>query len=455
MKNANTNPDDFYKILLIVALPITLQSLLSTTLNLINSIVVGQLGQQNIAAVTLTNKFSTILQLMISSIGVGVGIFISQFWGKKDTVNINKIFTSGIIISEFFTIIFVLIGTFFSSQIMSLFSTDKSVIALSSNYFRLNIYSVLFVAISTVLSSSLISMGKAKLPVITSSISLIVACILNYCLVLGKFGFPKMGINGSAVATIISNALLSFLMITFSYKFKYIKFEFCGSFMKLSNPLFKNYINVTLPLFINNIMWSIAQNIYYLVYSRMDITNNSISAISITEPTLSISNSIFYGIANAAIVIVGNNIGKGDSDAAYKFAKRILKIQLIGSFAMSSLIAGFSLKIAGFYNVSYTAKLLAQQVLYTNILTYWATTFNMVNNIGILRTGGDTKFVMFLDIGSVWLISVPLALVSGLVLKLPLYTVYILIYLQDVVRFAIGSQRMLSKKWINNLTIKA
>lgn len=444
-----TGDRQFYKTLIRLALPIALQSLIMTTLNLVDTIMVGQLGEVNIAAVALGNQIFFLLSLFLFGVSSGSSVFIAQFWGKKDVLSIRKVLGLSLLSSVMVSGLVMIAILLIPEQILSLFSEDPEVIRIGSEYLRAVCLSYIPTSISFCYASTLRSTGQARLPVIASGIALSINTLLNYILIFGKLGFPAMGARGAAIATVIARLFEVFMILGPVYVQKMTPAASLRELTSFSRDFVSRFFKITTQVILNEVLWSLGVTMYTVAYGRMG--TDILAAVNISSAVEKIAFVLFNGMGNACAVMVGNKIGEGDEKTAFLYAKRLALLgPLIGLIlgVSVSLSSGLLLSI---YNVSEDVYRNAVSILTIFGLMMPIKVFNMINIVGILRSGGDATFSLVIDTTGVWFIAVPLAFIGGLVLQLPLFVVYILINLEEVYKFLLGIRRFLSGKWINNV----
>jgi len=442
----------FFKALLKLAIPIVLQNLVLSSLNLVDTIIIGGLGERAIASVGLANQYFFLLNLLLFGITSGSSIFTAQYWGNRDISNIKRVLGICVITGGLAALIFTIGGLLIPEQILSIFSKDKDVIILGGQYLRIIAFSYIITSISFAYSFTLRSTGQVKIPMFVSITALGINTVLNYALVYGYLGFPEMGVQGSALATLIARIIEMVLLLSIIYKTKNV---IAGSFkelLDLSAEFIKNFFKVTIPVILNESIWALGVTLYSVVYARMG--TDVIASTNISSSIERITWVIFMGLGNACAVMIGNKIGQGDEKEAFTYAKRFIilgpSLAIIGGL----LVYFNSHFILSAYKVSPTVYNYAAKNLIVFSVFLWVKVFNFTTIVGILRSGGDTKFCLFLDTSGVWLIGVPLAFLGGLVWHLPVYWVYTLVFMEEIYKLILGLPRVLSKKWINNLAIQ-
>jgi putative MATE family efflux protein len=446
------NDKHFYKVMLNLAIPITLQNFISSSLNLVDTIMIGKLGEKAIASVGLANQYFFLLNLLLFGISSGSSIFTAQYWGNKDVKNIRRVLGICLISGGVASILFTIGGFIFPRQILGIFSKDKDVIILGSQYLKIIAFSYIITSISFSYSFALRSTGEVKTPMVVSAISLCTNTFFNYILIYGKFGLPRLEVRGAAIATVIARIIEMTLILYVTYKHNYAIAAKINEMIDLSISFVKNFFKVTIPVILNESIWALGVTLYSFVYARMG--TNVIASINISGTIENIAWVIFMGIGNACAVMIGTKIGERNEEDAFIYAKRFITLGPSIALIVGVIVFLSSKWILSPYNVSPEVYEFARKNLTVFSAFLWAKCFNYLSVVGILRSGGDTKFCLFLDTGGVWLIGVPLAFLGGLVWKLPVYWVLALVSLEEVFKIIFGLPRILSKKWINNLTLK-
>lgn len=444
------NDRHFFSQMFKLALPITLQNLVLSSLNLVDNIMIGGLGEDAIAGVGMANQYFFLLNLLLFGIVSGSSIFTAQYWGSKDIKSIRKVLGICILAGGTGAFLFSLGGLFFPNEILGIFSKDQNVIHLANEYLRIVLFSYMVTAVTFSYSFSLRSTGDVKTPLVVSVIALGTNTLLNYLLINGHLGLPRMGVAGAAVATVIARVLELTLMLWAVYSKRMVVAASISELTDLSAGFVKQFFKVTVPVILNESMWGLGVTMYAVAYARMG--TDVFASTNISGTIEKILWVIFMGVGNACAVMIGNKIGSGDKSEVYLYAKRFA---ILGP-AVAILVGGMVIFISPWVFTPYRVSPVVLDYARKNLIVYclfmWAKVFNYINVIGILRSGGDTTFCLLLDTGGVWLIGIPLAFLGGFYFHLPIYLVYALVQIEEVIKLIIGIPRLVSKKWINDLT---
>jgi len=441
----------YYQRLVRIALPITLQNFIMSTLNMVANVMIGQLGETAVAAVGLAVQIFFLLNLALFGLASGAAIFTAQFWGNRDIPNIRRVVGISLVFSMAVGLFFWAIAIFLPETALSIYSKDEAVVALGSQYLRIIGWAYLFFAVSIVYALALRSTGEVKVPLMVSISALGVNILLSYGLIFGHFGLPKMGIQGAAVAALIARLLECAILLGVTYKRRLPPAVMIKDMVGIPLSFVTKVLRRVIPVTLNEVLWSLGITVYYIIYAR--IGTEAIAAMNIASTVDMMAMVLFIGIANACAILVGNLIGAGEEREAHRYAGRTIGLGIIGGVVMGVLIIAFSGPILSLYNVSAQVITNAEAILRVIALFFWVRISNLIIFIGVLRSGGDTRFAFILDAGTIWVIGVPLALIGGFVLHLPVQYVYMMAMVDEVTKAGFGVYRYFSRKWIHNLTL--
>ena len=332
---------------------------------------------------------------------------------------------------------------------MNIFTPSTNTIAIGASYLAIVAISYPLTAITNVYTAVLRSINEVRLPVVISLVSIFINIVLNYTLIFGHFGAPALGVQGAALGTLIARIIECLSILTIIYikngpaaaKIKEL-IDFNKEFTK------KFFITVT-PVIINEFMWGLGVTMYSLVYGRMG--DGAVAAITITQNVEQIITVMFQGIGSATAVILGNELGANKLEKADIHAKYLIVMQLVLSLVMGVVCFLIKMPLIRLFSVSEFVALDISKCLIVFIIYLPFKMFNLVNIVGVLRSGGDTKAALFLDVTGVWIIGIPLAFLGGIFLGLPIYIVYAMVMFEEVYKFILGIRRYRQKKWLKNI----
>ncbi len=441
----------FLKSMLAIAIPIALQNLITSSLNMVDTLMISSLGQASIAAVGLANQLFFFYILISFGINSGSSVFIAQFWGKEDIPSIRKVLGLAVSISTVVGIIFTIVAFFFPEIVMSIFIKEAEVIKLGSDYLRIVSLSYIITAVGFSYSVALRSTGRPHVPMMVSGISFVTNTLFNYLLIFGKFGFPELGVKGAAWGTVIAR-IVEILFIL--YSIYSTKGPLSASLKELTDwnkEFVGKYSKTTYPVILNEAFWSLGQVMYSIAYAR--IGEEATAAVQIANTIQNVFFVVVRGLANACTVMVGNKIGAGDEEDAYEYAVKFMAISTLMGLLLGGIMSATpDLTLKLFTGLEPNLYELSKKILTTMGFFFMIRMFNSTAIVGVLRGGGDTNFSAYLDIAGAWLIGVPLAFLGALVFKMPVYLVLAMVSIEEVFKMVVVIPRMLSKKWIRNVT---
>lgn len=441
----------FLKSMLAIAIPIALQNLIISSLNMVDTLMISSLGQASIAAVGLANQLFFFYILLTFGINSGSSIFIAQYWGKDDVPSIRKVLGLALSLSVIIGIIFTVIALFFPKFIMGLLIQEPEVIEIGSTYLRIVSLSYIVTAISFAYSVALRTTGNPNIPMKISAISFVTNTVFNYILIFGKLGVPAMGVAGAAWGTVIARFVEIGFTLYSVYAPKGVLAASRQDLFSWNKDFFTKYLKTTYPVILAEGAWSLGQVLYSVAYAKLG--EEATAAVQITNTIQNIFFVLIRGLANACTVMIGNKIGGGNEEEAYDYAKNFMIISTIMGLLLGIIMATTpKLTLMIFRGLEPGLRDLSIKLLIVMGITFVIRVFNSTAIVGVLRGGGDTTFGMILDIGSVWILGVPLAFFGALVLKLPVHYLFLLITLEELIKVVVTIPRMLSKKWIKDIT---
>jgi putative MATE family efflux protein len=443
------NDREYYPRLYKIAIPIALQSFMMSSLNMVGVVMIGQLGAVPVAAVGLANQIFFLLTLMLFGIYTGSAMFTAQLWGIKDIPNIRKVLGLALTLGLGTGTLFLIIAEFFPVAVLSIYSQDPAVIALGSYYLRILGLSFIPYAISFCYAIVLRSTGDVQSPLIATFTSLSLNTVLSYGLIFGKLGLPALGVYGAGLAVVISRLLELVLILLLTYRKDSPAAAKLHELFSYNLEFSKKVLKPVLPVVANEILWSLGITAYSVVYAR--INTDSIAAMNIVASIDQMALVLFNGIGHACAIMVGNWIGAGDEEQAFRYAARSEALGMLGGLGIGALVLVSSNLILSLYKVPPDVIAYAHNALIILGLLLWLRASNMIMFIGIFRSGGDTRFALVLDGLIIWVVGVPLAFIGAFVFHLPVYWVYLLVMSEEITKWCLGAYRFFTRKWIHNL----
>ena len=439
----------FFKMVCNLAVPVTLQSMLQSSFSIVDQIMIGQLGSVNVAGVGLAGKFSSIYSVVISAVGAVAGIMISQYLGQKNRQEVRRSFYTNLLLGAGIAGIFTILCILFPGQIMGLYTKDPTTAQAAADYLALIAGTFIPLAGATLLSTLFRCTERPRLPLYASIASALLNTGLNYIFIFGKFGFAPMGAQGAAIATVISQFANFLLMVLMMPKKDSILAKPHGSTKITAKLNWKQYLSMLLPILVCEVVWSLGENVYAAIYGHMG--TDASAAMTLINPIQGLMIGALCGLSQAASVIIGKKLGNEEYEDAYVSSKKLILYGAIGAAMLSVVVILTSAVYVEIYRVEEIVKTLTRQILLAYALVAPFKVLNMILGGGIIRSGGRTKYVMFIDMVGTWCFGVPLGLLSAFVLKLSIPYVYFILSLEECIRFGISLEAFRNKKWMNRL----
>ena len=439
----------FVRKVIAITIPIALQALLNTSLNLVDTVMIGSLGQTSIAAVGLANKVFFVFTLLLFGIVSGSSILTAQYFGKKDIKNIRRVLGMSLTIGLIGAFIFVIPSLICPKIVMSIFTPSENTIEIGAGYLAIAAISYPLTAITNVYVALLRGVNQVKAPVIITIISIVIKVILNYALIFGHFGAPALGVKGEAIAVIIARIIECSCILFIAYYSKGPAAAKIKELIAFNKRFVKLFFSTVSPVILNEFMWGLGVTMYSLVYGRMG--DGAVAAITITQTVEQIITVIFQGISAATAVILGNELGANKLKEAESHSKYFIVLQFISALIMCATCFAIKNSLITLFNVTDNVGTDVSKCLIVFIMYLPFKVFNWVNIVGILRSGGDTKAALMLDISGVWMVGIPFAFLGGMVLGFPIYFVYAMVTFEEIYKFILGFRRYKQKKWLRNL----
>ncbi len=439
----------FYKTLFIIILPIILQFFIQNFINLLDNIMVGQLGDSEIAAVGIANQYYKLFYPTIVSICTGAAIFTSQYFGSNKVKELQKIFGFKLLFPMLVTFMFLIFGFSFSNQFVNHFHPNIEVEKHAVAYLRIALWSYIPLTISTAFTFTFRPLKLTHLPMIASSVGLITNSLLNYCLIYGNFFFPRLGVEGAAIGTVVARVIELSIYIYFYMKNDYIFKTKFRNYFDLDIKLVTNTLKKVFPLFINEFANSYALFYIYTIYYRLGTSETT--AITITDAVTQMVFIFANGLGTATSILVGYKLGQNDLEGAEKNGNYLLGYSAFMGFIVLIVLGISGFIVPHFYNISDAEKHLTSYAILVQALFVPALIMTRIP-IFILRSGGRVTEVVFLNGIFMWIVKIPVALLFGYVLHANLILLFFSVEATRVISMILSLYFLKQKKWLKNLT---
>jgi putative MATE family efflux protein len=437
---------NFYKRFFYLTLIIALQNIITFGVNLSDNLMLGGYSESALSGVAIVNQIQFLLQMLVMGVGEGLVIMSSRYWGANEIVSIKKSASISMRIAIILSLVLWAAVFFFPRGCLSLFTNNDAVISEGIKYLQIICFSYIFFAITNILIASMRSVETVKIGFIVSLSTLIINVCLNYILIYGHFGAPRLGVRGSAIATLSARIIECIIICVFIKGFEKKIYFKLRDFFKIDRYLFLQYIKVGSPILLSNTIWGLAMATQTSILGHMG--EAAIAANSIATTAFQIISVVTYASASATAVIIGKTIGEGHSDKIKPYAKTFQILYLIIGLSTGALLFFAKDHILNFYIISSQAKSLALQFMTILSITVCGTAYQMPSLTGIVRGGGDTKFVLYNDLIFMWLIVLPSSALCAFVFNLSPIAVFICLKSDQILKCFVAVVKVNRYKWI-------
>lgn len=440
----------FYRSFFSMAAVIAMQNLITYAVNLADNVMIGGYSQDALSGVAMVNQIQFLLQMVVMGIGNGMVVLGAQYWGKRQSDPIRRITSIGMVLALTASAAMTAVVYFFPAQTLSILTNETSVIAEGVKYIKIICFSYALFGITNTLLASLRSVETVRIGFVVTLTALFFNVILNYGLIYGRLGMPEMGVEGAALATLISR-IVEFVIVVVYTLFLDKKIGWKPvDILHLDKALFRDYIRVGLPLILSSSIWGLATSAQTAILGRLG--SDTIAANSIATTIFQVVSVVGYGSANASGVVIGKTVGEGDIPRVKAYSKTLQIIYLfIG--AASGLVLFFSQDlIISLYSITPETDILARQFIGILSITVVGTSYQVACLTGIVTGGGDTRFVLINDLIHQWLIVIPAAFLSAFVFHAPIWVTFLCLKSDQILKCFVAVVKVNRYRWIRVLT---
>ena len=447
----------FYKRLIALALPMIVQNLITNSLGLVDTFMVGTLGEAPLAGVTLANIPIFVVQLIMFGFQSGSSVLISQYKGKGDLNAINRVMGLAMYSAGAITFAFALILTFLPHQFMSLFGNDPEIISIAVDYARIVGWSYFFDSFVQIYNGTHRAMGEPRRGMYILCVSMVVNTFLNWVFIYGKLGAPAMGAEGAALATLLARVVSFIIMIVWAVRDKKFRINLF-LLLRPGQEMARRFIRIATPVVLNETLWSLGFSMYPTIMGHMDGSKEILAAYAIAGNITNLCTVGIFAIAGTAAILVGQEIGSGNMHEVKSLGGLLSVIASLFGLVIGLISYGLLHLIVipylyPLFDLSGRAASICTMMLTVVFLTMLLRAFCTTNIVGVLRGGGDVRMATIIDIGPLWVVAVPLAALCGLVLDLGVLWVYLCIAMEELTKCILGFLRYRSGAWVRDVTV--
>ncbi|SMF21242.1 putative efflux protein, MATE family [Alteromonadaceae bacterium Bs31] len=443
----------FWLSVVTLALPVALQMLLQSLLGMADVLMVGQLGSSAIAAVGLAAKLHFLLLVLMAGFGAGCSVLVAQYSGAKDHAACQRVVALGLIVGVAVMIPFVVLFALLSPYWVPLINPDPEVSAMAASYLQITALVLLFTQCVVIFESGLRSIGNTAVPLLMGGLAVAINVLLNYLLIFGHWGFPALGIEGAAWATLISRflQLLGFIVWLYAKRHPFALGRKAFA-LALNKKEFRRFVSFSSPVVMNHVVWGVGNAAYHVLTGYAG--TEALAVMGVIVPIEGLFFSLFVGLSNASTIMVGRSLGASEQDRAwfiYKFFDQLTLAMALG-FSLA-LFLSRSWVVGIFGELDEQTVLLLNDTLALFCLLIWVKVLNMVRILGVLRAGGDNKFCLAMDSIVMWLIGIPIFSAAVFWGGVPFLFIYFATFIEDITKFTPVRLRIGKRIWMKNLTV--
>lgn len=430
-----------------LALPIALQQFMTALVGACDAIMLGKLSQDAMSAVSLATQVTFVFNLFMFAFMAGENMFVAQYYGKGDYTGISQVFSLVTKICGCIAVVFLAGTLFFPEQLMRILTNEETLIVLGSEYLRVIGISYVFSGIAQTFLAIMKNCGAVNMSTLINGVMVILNIALNAVFIFGLSGFPKMGIKGAALATVLATVVQFLWSVGYVLcRIRAVKF----SLRSCEKKLFGRFWQKAVPLLINNLAWGIGFSMYSVIMGHLG--TDAVAANGIANISKNLVVCFCLGLGNAGSIIVGNRLGADRLQEAKEVGETLTKTASIAGIVSGLVLIALSPFITKMVDLTPTARGYLQKMLLISSYYIAGKSVNCMTIGGIFAAGGDSKFGMLCDSVTLWCIIVPLGCICAFILKLPVMVVYFVLNLDEIIKLPVVYKHYKKYKWIKNLT---
>lgn len=439
----------FYRRILQIAIPVSLQQLITVGINLMDTIMLSSMGDAQLSASSQASQFINLFQIFCMGIGMGASVLTARFWGMQDKGSLRKAVTLMLRIVLAFATVFFLATLFFPGFIMGFYTTNPETAAYGATYLTWMLPTYYCMGLSLTCTIILRSVGQVKLPLLSSIIAFFINVFFNWVFIFGHLGAPRMEIAGAALGTLIARIFeLVFICGFFFWKDKRIGYRL-RHIAAPCRDLAGEYLRISIPVLVSDGLLAFGNNSVAMIMGR--IGDTFVAANSVTMVVQQLSSVLTQGISNASGILTGHTMGRGEYDKAQRQGYTFLLLGFLVGCLAAVIILLIRGPIINYYQVSDEAKAISWSLMDSISFIVIFQAMNSILTKGVLRAGGDTKFLMAGDILFLWVASIPLGALAGLVWHWSPFWIYCMLKIDQIIKCVWCFFRLRSRKWMKKI----
>jgi len=439
-----------HKTLILLAIPLVLQNLISVSVGVADNIMVGSMGEYAVAGVALANQVTNVLFIILIGIASSMALLVSQYWGKRDIKSIKDIISISLKICLILGGTINLLVFIMPYNILRIFSDNEEAIAEGIKYLRIVSFSYLFFCVTHTLVAAMRCVEQMRVALAVVVSTLIISVSLNYLLIFGNLGFPEMGIRGAAIATLTARIIETCIMVYYvRFRDKRLKLRF-RELLGINRLFLSDFFRYGLPVMLGDILWGLNGSAQAAIVGRLGA--DMMAAQSVTLIMFQFVTVVVWGFSGASAIIIGKTVGSGDYELVKQYTKIIQKVFLCVAITTSLTFFGLRDFMISLYNFTPETQVMVRQFMTIMAVAVLGTGYHAPCFIGIIRAGGDTRFVLKVDFICAWIIVIPASLLAAFVFNQPPAVVFFFLKCDQFFKWIIAIIKTNRYKWIKNLT---
>lgn len=446
-----TKDRQFYRSFIVLCVTLMLEQAVILSVNLADNIMLGTYSEHSLAGIAAVNQIQFVLQQVVYAVSNGLIILGSQYWGQKRIPEIRKLSAIAMRVSLVLVVALFIAVTIFPRQILGLFTPSEAIIAEGVQYLNIIRFSYIFFGISAILLGTMRVVESVRIALVVSVISLLLNCTINFVLIYGRFGAPEMGVRGAAIGTLIARIAECLIYIVFVFaRDKRVQLRL-KDLLVVDNSMFRDFMRVSTPVILTQALWGLSNALQTVILGHMN--DVAIAAQSISSNIFLLLKVASVGACSAASIIIGKTIGESKDMNRLREYTRTLQVMFVGiGLVLGTALFFIRIPLLRIYNITDETRALANAYMLIQSVVLVTMSYQMPTNGGIIRGGGDTKFIMIVDLISIWGIVLPLSFLAAFVWELSPVIVIMLLNSDQVFKCIPAFIRVNSYKWVRKLT---
>lgn len=442
----------FYMTVLRIGVPVVLQALISIGVNMTDTLMLGVYGEIELSASSLANEFLSIFMILCFGIGGGAGVLTAQYWGAQDIPSLKKVVSIMLWITLSIAALFTALAALIPGAIMGIYSPEAALVERGVLYLSMSAVSFPLMGLTLTLTIVLRSVRQVRIPLIATIIIFFGNVFGNWVFIYGNLGAPEMKIQGAALSTVLCRVIETCIIAGyFLFVDKKIGYRIRDLFVRVSKSQIVTYIRYSVPVIVSDFFMAFGNSAVSIVMGH--IGSSFVAANSIIMQVVRVSTVFNQGVSNASGIVTGNTLGEGQVEKAYRQSWTFLSLAVLLGVVAAILILVICPLVIGLYDFSQETIDIAYQLMYAVAAIAVFQTVEGVMTKGVLRGGGDTRFLMIADVLFLWVASVPLGYLAGLVLHLPAFWIYVALKIDIVIKAIWCTFRLKSRKWMRVVSV--